>query len=235
MSISVERSPATSQPRTQVSRSVADRWQQLVADGARRVSVQCRAQVCYRSWLSPARLVRFGSLCWSPYYNPRPAQAPTRALPDRPGRWGSCGPAYRKEPLCTRVRPWPVATDFGIAAGTNTTALTQPGTILGTPSYLAPEQVLGEAASARSDVYALGLVAFECLAGQKPFVAEDPFATALQRVHSAPTNGNLLRPNAFRRHSGRGRIRDFGSGLVMSCDIPRPAGRTGASMSLRIL
>lgn len=73
--------------------------------------------------------------------------------------------------------------DFGIAVLADATALTKPGTVLGTPSYLAPEQVLGQPASARSDVYALGLVAYECLTGGKPFVAEDPLAAALQRVH----------------------------------------------------
>ncbi len=74
-------------------------------------------------------------------------------------------------------------TDFGIAINPDATALTKPGMILGTPSYLAPEQVLGQPVSALSDVYALGVVAYECLAGHKPFVADDPFAAALQRVH----------------------------------------------------
>ncbi len=73
-------------------------------------------------------------------------------------------------------------TDFGIAAGHTTTSLTTPGMILGTLSYLAPEQIMGEPATARSDVYALGLVAYECLTGQRPFTAEAPVAAALQRV-----------------------------------------------------
>jgi serine/threonine-protein kinase len=77
-------------------------------------------------------------------------------------------------------------TDFGIALGADAMALTQPGTVLGTPSYISPEQVQGQPASARSDVYALGLVAYECLAGRRPFVGEDPFGAALQRVHHAP-------------------------------------------------
>jgi serine/threonine protein kinase len=77
-------------------------------------------------------------------------------------------------------------TDFGIAAGGGSTTLTAPGQILGTPSYLAPEQVLGQAASPRSDVYALGVVAYECLSGRRPFVGENPFAVAMQRVGQAP-------------------------------------------------
>ena len=75
--------------------------------------------------------------------------------------------------------------DFGIAVALDSTALTHGGQLLGTPSYLAPEQVLGQPASALSDVYALGLVAYECLAGRKPFDAEEAIAVALQRVHYA--------------------------------------------------
>ena len=64
--------------------------------------------------------------------------------------------------------------------------LTAPGAILGTPSYLSPEQVLGQPITVRSDVYALGLTAYECLAGERPFVGDNPYAVALQRVRSAP-------------------------------------------------
>jgi serine/threonine-protein kinase len=77
-------------------------------------------------------------------------------------------------------------TDFGIARAQDNTALTTPGGILGTPSYLAPEQVLGQPATPRSDVYALGVVAYECLAGRRPFVGDNPFAIAMQRVQQAP-------------------------------------------------
>ena len=77
-------------------------------------------------------------------------------------------------------------TDFGIAVGGGRTALTADGAILGTPSYLAPEQVLGRPATPRTDVYALGLVAYECLAGRRPFVGDNPFAVAMQRVHQPP-------------------------------------------------
>jgi serine/threonine-protein kinase len=76
--------------------------------------------------------------------------------------------------------------DFGIAHGADETALTGPNLILGTPSYLAPEQVLGQPASPRSDVYALGLVAYECLTGRRPFVGDSPFAVATARVGQYP-------------------------------------------------
>ncbi|MCM4079646.1 serine/threonine-protein kinase [Paractinoplanes hotanensis] len=77
-------------------------------------------------------------------------------------------------------------TDFGIARHDDASRLTASGAILGTPSYLSPEQVLGQPATARSDVYSLGLTAYECLAGQRPFEGDNPYAVALQRIQSAP-------------------------------------------------
>ncbi|GIG05994.1 serine/threonine-protein kinase [Catellatospora coxensis] len=77
-------------------------------------------------------------------------------------------------------------TDFGIARRDGATALTATGAVIGTLSYLAPEQVLGHPATARSDVYALGVVAYECLTGRRPFTAENPFAAAMMRLSQAP-------------------------------------------------
>jgi serine/threonine-protein kinase len=59
--------------------------------------------------------------------------------------------------------------DFGLAKGAAYTALTRPGEVLGTLDYLAPELVRGGEATPASDIYALGCVAFECLAGRPPF------------------------------------------------------------------
>jgi serine/threonine-protein kinase len=53
---------------------------------------------------------------------------------------------------------------------------------MGTPQYLSPEQAQGETATPASDVYSLGVVAFECLAGRRPFVGETPVATALAHL-----------------------------------------------------
>ncbi len=73
-------------------------------------------------------------------------------------------------------------TDFGIARAVDSVAYTQTGQIVGTPHYLSPEQARGESATSASDVYALGVVLFECLAGRRPFVADTPIATALAHI-----------------------------------------------------
>jgi len=59
--------------------------------------------------------------------------------------------------------------DFGIAIEAASDGLTRPGTTLGTPPYIAPEQLLGERADARSDLFALGVVLYELLAGVPPY------------------------------------------------------------------
>lgn len=60
-------------------------------------------------------------------------------------------------------------TDFGIAKALSGTTMTQTGTMLGTPAYMSPEQVLGKDVDARSDLFSLGTVLYECLSGRKPF------------------------------------------------------------------
>jgi eukaryotic-like serine/threonine-protein kinase len=79
-----------------------------------------------------------------------------------------------------------VLTDFGIARSAAIGQLTQPGSVLGTASYISPEQAAGQGASPLSDVYALGVVAFQCLAGRRPFEGENPLEIAMKHVRDAP-------------------------------------------------
>jgi serine/threonine-protein kinase len=74
--------------------------------------------------------------------------------------------------------------DFGIARIATDSALTQTGQVLGTAAYLSPEQALGKPATAASDRYALAVVAYELLAGRKPFDGELPAAQARQHIES---------------------------------------------------
>jgi serine/threonine protein kinase len=73
-------------------------------------------------------------------------------------------------------------TDFGIARALGEAPLTQTGELLGTPHYLAPEQARGAQAGPLSDVYALAVVGYEMITGQRPFSGESMVATALAHV-----------------------------------------------------
>jgi len=75
--------------------------------------------------------------------------------------------------------------DFGIASAAGMDSLTKTGTVLGTAAYLSPEQAQGSRATPASDRYALGVVAFELLAGERPFKGDTAAAEAAAHVNSA--------------------------------------------------
>jgi len=80
-------------------------------------------------------------------------------------------------------------TDFGIAHVGTGTALTQAGTIMGTPGYMAPEQVRGESVDSRADIFAIGVIAYELMTGRNPFGATEgtaPTTVMYRIVHEAP-------------------------------------------------
>jgi eukaryotic-like serine/threonine-protein kinase len=77
-------------------------------------------------------------------------------------------------------------TDFGIAWTESSDPLTRTGQVLGTAQYLSPEQASGAKAGPASDVYALGIVAYECLAGRRAFEGETPLQIALKHVNQTP-------------------------------------------------
>lgn len=87
-------------------------------------------------------------------------------------------------------------TDFGIAKGLDAAGedLTSENVMMGTAKYLSPEQVRGRKLDGRADLYSLGLVLYECLAGRVPFLGETDADTALARLQRDPTDLNRLRP-----------------------------------------
>jgi len=87
-------------------------------------------------------------------------------------------------------------TDFGIAKGlgVNGDDLTSANVMMGTAKYLSPEQVRGKKLDGRADLYSLGLVLYECLAGRVPFLGETDTDTALARLNRDPTDLARLRP-----------------------------------------
>jgi formylglycine-generating enzyme required for sulfatase activity/tRNA A-37 threonylcarbamoyl transferase component Bud32 len=79
-----------------------------------------------------------------------------------------------------------LVTDFGIARTAEGGSLTATGMVVGTPAYLSPEQVTGEPSDHRADIYALGVMMYEMLAGQPPFTGATPTAVLMKRLGGPP-------------------------------------------------
>jgi hypothetical protein len=77
-------------------------------------------------------------------------------------------------------------TDFGVARAVDAAPLTQADAVVGTPLYLSPEQAAGRPATAASDLYALGIVAYECLTGRPPFEGDPTAVTLAHRDEPLP-------------------------------------------------
>ena len=77
-------------------------------------------------------------------------------------------------------------TDFGIARIADQVPLTATGQVMGTVQYLAPEQASGHTATPATDIYSLGIVAYECLAGKRPFTGESQVAIAMAQINDTP-------------------------------------------------
>ncbi len=113
--------------------------------------------------------------------------------------------------------------DFGIAKSDQQTEMTVAGSLVGTATYLSPEQVLGERTDGRSDLYSLGVVLYEAACGSPPFHAESPAATALVRLHQAPP------PLSARRTALRPALCD----VIMRCLERNPDDRYPDAAALR--
>ena len=88
--------------------------------------------------------------------------------------------------------------DFGIAKAAEGADLTQPGLMVGTAKYVAPEQVEGKAVDARTDIYSLGIVLYEMLCGRPPFEGDGEAAVALARLQRDPLRPRQVRPSVPR-------------------------------------
>lgn len=110
-------------------------------------------------------------------------------------------------------------TDFGIARLADQVPLTATGQVMGTVQYLAPEQAGGKPASPATDIYSLGIVAYEALAGKRPFRGESQVAIAMAQIKEAPPELPSSIPAPVRR-------------MVMSCMAKKPEGRPRSAHDL---
>lgn len=110
-------------------------------------------------------------------------------------------------------------TDFGIARIADQVPLTATGQVMGTVQYLAPEQASGHIATPATDIYSLGVVAYECLAGKRPFTGESQVAIAMAQINDTPPDLPTDIPEPVRN-------------LVMACLAKDADGRPQSATKL---
>ena len=110
-------------------------------------------------------------------------------------------------------------TDFGIARVADQVALTATGQVMGTVQYLAPEQATGKQATPSTDIYSLGIVAYEALTGRRPFTGESQMVIAMAQIND--------KPPAMGQDIDQ-RVQD----LVLSCLAKKPNQRPGSALDL---
>ena len=85
--------------------------------------------------------------------------------------------------------------DFGIARSMDASNMTRTGALMGTPTYMSPEQAQGQKVDARSDLYTLGIIFYELLTGSPPFQADNPMATLVRRIQEKATPPIQVEPS----------------------------------------
>lgn len=85
--------------------------------------------------------------------------------------------------------------DFGLAKASYMMSMTATGLIMGTPEYMAPEQVRGKVTDRRTDIYALGVMTYHMLSGRPPFTGDSPIAIGFQQCSEPPTPPRQLNPD----------------------------------------
>lgn len=133
----------------------------------------------------------------------------------------------------------PILTDLGIAYVQDTQRLTRTDTFIGTPHYMSPEQGKGQPLDARSDIYSLGVVLFEMLAGQRPFPGDSHWALVHAHVTTpapAPSRLRPALPRSIDRLVGRCLDKDparrFQSADDLAVALDRALAELGAAGSL---
>ncbi|KAA8720673.1 serine/threonine-protein kinase [Corynebacterium phocae] len=128
-------------------------------------------------------------------------------------------------------------TDFGIAKAAAAVPLTRTGMVVGTAQYVSPEQAQGQEVTTASDVYSLGVVGYEMLAGRRPFVGDSSVSVALAHINQAPDPlptavsaparelvGNCLRKDPATRYPGGQDLATAISDVRFGRRPPQPAG-----------
>jgi serine/threonine-protein kinase len=127
-------------------------------------------------------------------------------------------------------------TDFGIARAADAAQITRTGAVMGTPQYLAPEQARGNPSVPASDVYALGVVAFECLTGRRPFEADTPVATALAHLQQpVPELPDTIPPDlaaVVQRAMAKDPADRYPDGTAFAAALREPAGAAAAAAAV---
>ncbi|MFL5629430.1 MAG: protein kinase domain-containing protein [Ktedonobacteraceae bacterium] len=117
----------------------------------------------------------------------------------------------------------PILTDFGLARLlASPSSATMTATQLGTPLYIAPEQVTGQAGNERSDIYSLGIILYEMTTGTVPFRGESPTVVMSQHLNATPPSPSLINPN----------IPPALEMVIMHCLAKDPAARFSSASSL---